>query len=221
MSNPNILNIWEINLLGGMKMKISKIFKTIVSTIMTFMISLSIIPVTSYAIEKSVNDQIDEYRVDAYEIELSASDLIAGGCIGTFYYDDTTDSIAVYTGDDFGSLNIESLGSLSVHLVFNMTHNSYYLSWEIYYPQITYFSADLYCRDTSWFFPTYYYESSVSRSYSGAYNHEYGSTYSYSSIPSSVDTVRVGWKNAYISSVTDSFAVPNGSSLVNPEDVRP
>jgi hypothetical protein len=198
-----------------------KIFKTIVSTIMAFMIFLSIMPVTSYAIEKSVTEQIDEYRVDAYDIELSVPDLITDGCTGTFYYDETTDSIAVYTGDDFGSLNIEALGTLSVHLVFSMTHNRYYLSWEIYYPQITYFSADLYCRDTSWFFPTYYDESSVSQPYSGAYNHEYGATYSYFSIPSNVDTVRVGWKNAYISSFSGSFAVANGSSLVDPEDVLP
>lgn len=202
-------------------MKKLYVFKKMASMALAFIIGLSAIPFYSYALDETNYEQISEYKLDSYELEIPTSDLIDDGFTGILYYDDSTESIEVYTGEDFSTLDAIAVGSLTVRLSFSITHNRYYLSWEIHYPQLTYFSADLYCRDTSLFFPTYYVNTSESQSYTGANSLGYGQSYTYFSIPSSIDKVRVGWTDEYISSVTNSFYVQDGNSVVNPANVRP
>lgn len=199
-------------------MKVNKILSGITAVMLS---TVSTLPSFSFAIEGTSYDTVKEYHVESFESEVPFDELIGEGVTGLLYYDDNTESVEVYVGDDIDEVDsINEIGSFTVRLTFDISRNRYYQSWEIHYPQLTYMSADIYCSTTS-YPPSYYNSESVSQSYTGAYGSGYGQSYTYFSISSSVEKVRVGWTNCYISSVTDSFSVAPGSSIVYPEDLRP
>ena len=103
-------------------MKKLYVFKKMASMALAFIIGLSAIPFYSYALDETNYEQISEYKLDSYELEIPTSDLIDDGFTGILYYDDSTESIEVYTGEDFSTLDAIAVGSLTVRLSFSITH---------------------------------------------------------------------------------------------------
>lgn len=201
-------------------MKLSKFLSGLTALFLSTAISVSSLSISSYAI----NDESSEFVCLApYEIEISLDEIDEEGFDVVLYYDDTIQSVSVYEGD-FSNIPAEvadnSIGTFHLGLTFNMYVGHYNLYWQINLEQLTYMSAEVYCKDTAVFFPETFFEQSVTQRFDGSSSLGYGYT-SYFDISSSYDTVKVGWKNCQLSSITDTYYIGNASQTVKLADLRP
>ncbi|WP_283609540.1 hypothetical protein [Faecalispora anaeroviscerum] len=91
------------------------------------------------------------------------------------------------------------------------------LYWEAKGNQLTRVSADGYCKSTSILNPEAYFNGSLQgySDLSGRYNRAGGTSANFT-IPKGITKVKVGWKNAYITTVEDGkMSVANNSKLVS------
>lgn len=81
---------------------------------------------------------------------------------------------------------------------------SAHLHWNATGEQLTRVQARVFCKPTSIFATNYYYNDDIDgySDLSGRYNYASGITEDFD-IPSNVEKVKVGWKNAYVTTVKD------------------
>ncbi|MCM1132250.1 MAG: hypothetical protein NC340_02140 [Ruminococcus flavefaciens] len=199
-------------------MKLLKLFSKLTAVFLSSVISVSFLSVSTYAVD---NENFECVYLDDYEMEVSLEELADKGVEAILYYDDTTQSVSVYNGDFLiAPLEVteNSLGSFHVGLTFNKYQDSYNLHWQINLSQLTYMSAEVYCKDTAVFFPTVFFEDVVTQRFNGSSSLGFGGS-SYFDIPSGYDKVRVGWKNCTLSSVTDTYYIGDDSGVVTLSDL--
>lgn len=182
-----------------MKKFISKIGSIFLAIIMVVSIST-----VSFAAD---NDAIIDGNNSSYQIELSMDELEQGVTFALIKQAD-------------GSLKLEKVNNVSnfkmdipetkatIQATFHVgvkrtSSTSAYLHWNATGYQLTKVEANVFCESTSILFPKSYFNGKISgyNDLSGRYNTANGTTKSFT-IPSDTEKVRIGWKSAYVTTVT-------------------
>lgn len=146
----------------------------------------------------------DKTAADFYEIELSVAELEEGVTIALCQDLNGTMQLKKISSDNNDVMINRATVQATFHVGITRTSStSAYLHWNATGNQLTKVEAKVFCKSTSLLSPKYYFNNYISgyNDLSGRYNQANGVTSNFS-IPSNTKKVRVGWSNAYVTTVT-------------------
>lgn len=198
-----------------------KIFSLLLATLIVSLSFCFPVSAKNAEIESKVNTQ----AINNFEVEFDINELSSNGIKVVIEKDSNGNYITrkvTDSGPDSSKTmetqkqQAEIIAEFHVGLSYYAPARLANLHWEARGKQLTRVSADGYCKSTSILFPESYFDGAL-EGYSdlqGRYNSAAGTGDTFS-IPDGVTTVKVGWKNAYITTVTNGkMSVASSAQLV-------
>lgn len=115
-----------------------------------------------------------------------------------------------------GRISIKVEATFHCGLKYDKNTHKGYLHWTATGDKLTRVQANVFCRETTILFPESFFDGDID-GYSdlrGQYNSAYGATGSFE-IPSNIKKVKVGWDNAYVTTLEDGkMSMSNASETI-------